>query len=102
MVTKAAMFIAGVLALSAPVSYFITDYMIQRAPIPAQIMVVDVSQVIGNGTGGNAKDAAASVEAKTAALKGIVQEAVSRGIVVIDADAVIKAPDAAYITLPTN
>lgn len=94
MIKNIVLFIGAVLAISATASYFVADYVVRNTPVAAQIMVVDVAQVIGDG-----KDNDSAFERKTAELKAIIAEAADKGIIVLDADAVIKAPSEAYIRL---
>lgn len=102
MVIRALQFMVAVLLVAAPTSWFIAEYLIRETPVPTQIMLVDVAQVIGDGTKTTTAGGKSDVSANTAALKRIVDEAAERGIIVLDADAVIKAPPEAYITLTKN
>lgn len=87
------------LIVSLPSAYFVAKHVIDNTPVPAQVMVVDVGQVVTTNEKLDKADRQALADKRTIMLKSIIDEAAEKGIVVIDADAILKAPAEAYIKL---
>lgn len=99
---KIAVGIFTLISFTSLISYGIARHVVETTPVAPQVMIADVAQVLGDGKSMDIAANRRNAEERTQVLKQLVQAAADRGIVVIDADSVIKAPAEAYIKLPTE
>lgn len=74
-------------------------YVASFSPIPAQIAVVDVSALVMKAVEKNATQTEDDAKALTARVKATTDKLVQRGIVVLDAQSVLNAPEEAYVSI---
>lgn len=74
-------------------------YAASFSPIPAQIAVVDVSALVMKAVEKNATQTEDDAKALTARVKATTDKLVRRGIVVLDAQSVLNAPEEAYVSI---
>lgn len=74
-------------------------YAASFSPIPAQIAVVDVSALVMKAVEKNATQTEDDAKALTARVKATTDKLVQRGIVVLDAQSVLNAPEEAYVSI---
>jgi len=68
-----------------------------QTSVPAQIMVIDIQSLIKQAaTSGQTE---ADARALTSRIKATTTKLVSQGIIVIDSQAVVDAPEEAYVTV---
>ncbi len=84
--------------VAAGVSYFVVNRYIPE--IKPQVMVVRTTDVQKGITDLRSTDQQKLLAERSMRLKQLIVDAADRGIVVVDADAVLRAPDDAFLTLP--
>ncbi len=84
--------------VAAGVSYFIVNRYLPE--IKPQVMVVRTTDVQKGITDLRNPDQQKLLAERSMRLKQLIVDATERGIVVVDADAVLRAPDDAFLTLP--
>lgn len=84
--------------VAAGVSYFVVKRYIPE--IKPQVMVVRTTDVQKGITDLRNPDQQKLLAERSLRLKQLIVDATDRGIVVVDADAVLRAPDDAFLTLP--
>lgn len=72
-------------------------YGAQWAPISAQVAIVDVQSFVKRNAGANPVEDNALI--LTQRIKSATEPLIERGIIVLDAQAVIDAPEEAYVDL---
>ena len=74
-------------------------YAASFSPIPAQIAVVDVKALVMKAVEKNATQTEDDAKALTARVKATIDKLVQQGVVVLDAQSVINAPEEAYVSI---
>ena len=69
------------------------------SPIPAQIAVVDIQTLVKKAMEKNATQTEDDAKALTARVKAITDKLVQQGVVVLDSQAVLNAPEEAYVNI---
>lgn len=69
------------------------------SPIPAQIGVVDVNALVMKAVSINTTQTEEDAKALTAKVKAATDKLVQQGVVVLDAQSVINAPEEAYVVI---
>lgn len=69
------------------------------SPIPAQIAVVDVKALVMKAVEKNATQTEGDAKALTARVKATTDKLVQQGVVVLDAQSVLNAPEEAYVSI---
>jgi hypothetical protein len=69
------------------------------SPIPAQIAIVDVQALVKKAIEKNAAQTEDDAKALTARVKATTDKLVQQGIVVLDAQSVLNAPEEAYVSI---
>lgn len=69
------------------------------SPIPAQIAVVDVKALVMKAVEKNATQTEDDAKALTARVKVTTDKLVQQGVVVLDAQSVLNAPEEAYVSI---
>ena len=67
------------------------------SPIPGQIAIVDVQAIIKKSVEKNEAKTAKDAQALTAKIKLATDELVKQGVVILDAQSVLSAPEEAYV-----
>lgn len=75
--------------------YFAASYI----PIPAQIAIVDVSSLVMKSLDKDKPQTEDEAKALTARVKATTEKLVKQGVVVLDAQSVIDAPEEAYVNI---
>lgn len=84
--------------VAAGVSYFVVNRHLPE--IKPQVMVVRTTDVQKGITDLRNPDQQKLLAQRSMQLKQLIVDAAERGIVVVDADSVLRAPDDAFLTLP--
>jgi hypothetical protein len=74
-------------------------YAASFSPIPAQIAIVDVQSLVKEAVENNATQTEDDAKALTARVKATTDKLVHRGLVVLDAQSVLNAPEEAYVNI---
>jgi len=74
-------------------------YAASFSPIPAQIAVVDVKALVMKAVEKNATQTEDDAKALTARVKATTDKLVQQGVVVLDAQSVLNAPEEAYVNI---
>ena len=74
-------------------------YAASFSPIPAQIAVVDVQALVKKAVEKNASQTEDDAKTLTARVKAITDKLVLQGVVVLDAQSVLNAPEEAYVSI---
>jgi hypothetical protein len=74
-------------------------YAASFSPIPAQIAVVDVQALVKKAVARNAAQTEEDAKALTAKVKATTDNLVLQGVVVLDAQSVLNAPEEAYVNI---
>ena len=74
-------------------------YAASFSPIPAQIAIVDVQVLVKKAIEKNAAQTEDDAKALTARVKATTDKLVQQGIVVLDAQSVLNAPEEAYVNI---
>ena len=69
------------------------------SPIPAQIAVVDVKALVMKAVEKNATQTEDDAKALTARVTATTDKLVQQGVVVLDAQSVLNAPEEAYVSI---
>ena len=69
------------------------------SPVPGQIAIVDVQAVIKQAVEKNQAKTTVDAQALTAIIKASTDALVKQGIVILDAQAIVSAPEEAYVTI---
>lgn len=69
------------------------------SPVQSQLAIVDVQAVIKRAVEKNQAKTAEDAQALTAKIKASTDGLVKQGIVIIDAQSIVSAPDEAYVTI---
>jgi len=75
--------------------YFASSF----SPVPAQIAIVDVNALVMKAVANNATQTEEDAKALTARVKATTDKLVQQGVVVLDAQSVINAPEDAYVAI---
>lgn len=74
-------------------------YAASFSPIPAQIAIVDVQVLVKKAIEKNAAQTEDDAKALTARVKATTDKLVQQGLVVLDAQSVLNAPEEAYVNI---
>jgi len=74
-------------------------YVASFSPIPAQIAVVDVQALVKKAVVKNAAQTGDDAKMLTAHVKATTDKLVLQGVVVLDAQSVLNAPEEAYVNI---
>ena len=74
-------------------------YAASFSPVPGQIAIVDVQAIIKKSVDKNAAKTAEDAQALTAKIKASTDALVKQGIVILDPQAVLSAPEEAYVNV---
>lgn len=74
-------------------------YAASFSPIPAQIAIVDVQSLVKKAIEINAAQTEDDAKALTARVKATTDKLVQQGVVVLDAQSVLNAPEEAYVNI---
>ena len=74
-------------------------YAASFSPIQAQIAIVDIQALVKNAMEKNATQTEDDAKALTARVKATTDKLVQQGVVVLDAQAVLNAPEEAYVDI---
>ncbi|HEY8095400.1 MAG TPA: hypothetical protein VIE65_04820 [Methylobacter sp.] len=74
-------------------------YAASFSPIPAQIAIVDVQALVKKAIEKNAAQTEDGAKALTARVKATTDKLVQQGVVVLDAQSVLNAPEEAYVNI---
>jgi hypothetical protein len=74
-------------------------YAASFSPIPAQIAVVDVQALVKKAVEKNAAQTDDDAKTLTARIKATTDKLVLQGVVVLDAQSVLNAPEEAYVSI---
>ena len=69
------------------------------SPTPAQIAIVDIQTLVKDAVAKNSTQTEDDAKALTARVKATTDKLVQQGIVVLDAQAVVNAPEEAYVNI---
>jgi hypothetical protein len=69
------------------------------SPIPAQIAVVDIQTLVKKAMEKNATQTEDDAKALTARVKATTDKLVQQGVVVLDSQSVLNAPEEAYVNI---
>lgn len=69
------------------------------SPVPAQVAIVDVNALVMKAVSNNATQTDEDAKALTERVKAATDKLVQRGVVVLDAQSVINAPEDAYVVI---
>ena len=86
----------GLCLLSGAVSGYFAARVV---PSPAQIAVVDIQSLVSQSLSPDGKQTEAQATNLTQKVKTLTDKLVANGIVVLDAQAVLNAPEAAYVRI---
>ncbi len=74
-------------------------YAASFSPIPAQIAIVDIQALVKKAIEKNAAQTEDDAKALTARVKATTDKLVQQGVVVLDAQSVLNAPEEAYVRI---
>mgnify|MGYP003393715137 CR=1 FL=1 len=74
-------------------------YAASFSPIPAQIAVVDIQALVKKAVEKNETQTEDDAKALTARVKATTDKLVQQGVVVLDAQSVLNAPEEAYVNI---
>lgn len=87
-----------IVILSAGAGALSGYYAARYAPVPAQLAIVDVKSIVMQATAAGAASPS-ETDAITKKIRSRTDALVQQGIIVLDADAVINAPEEAYVPI---
>jgi hypothetical protein len=74
-------------------------YASSLSPVPAQIAIVDIQDMVMRSVGKNESQSEAQAKELTARVKATTDKLIQQGILVLDAQAVLNAPREAYVNI---
>jgi hypothetical protein len=92
---KAFLFFWVCVAGGAGGGYFSSSF----SPVQAQIAIVDINALVMKAVADNSTQTEEGAKALTARVKETTNKLVQQGIVVLDAQSVIDAPEEAYVSI---
>jgi hypothetical protein len=69
------------------------------SPVPAQIAIVDVQGLVKKAVEKNQAQTEDDAKALMAKVKSSTEELIQRGVVILDAQSVLSAPEEAYVNI---
>jgi hypothetical protein len=74
-------------------------YAASFSPVPAQIAIVDIQTLVKKAMEQNATQTEDDAKALTARVKATTDKLVQQGVVVLDSQSVLNAPEEAYVNI---
>ena len=74
-------------------------YAASFSPVPAQIAIVDVQGLVKKAVEKNQAQTEDDAKALMAKIKSSTEELIQRGMVILDAQSVLSAPEEAYVNI---
>ncbi len=74
-------------------------YAASFSPVPAQIAIVDVQGLVKKAVEKNQAETEEDAKALMAKVKSSTDELIHRGVVILDAQSVLSAPEEAYVNI---
>ena len=74
-------------------------YAASFSPVPAQIAIVDIQTLVKKAMEKNATQTEDDAKALTARVKATTDKLVQQGVVVLDSQSVLNAPEEAYVNI---
>jgi hypothetical protein len=74
-------------------------YAASFSPVPAQIAIVDVQGLVKKAVEKNQAQTEDDAKALMTKVKSSTEELIQRGVVILDAQSVLSAPDEAYVNI---